>query len=727
MSGSLANATTENYAPYVRQVGERSHIDLFVKGARCGGCLAKIERGLTEIPEVRQARMNLSTSRLHIAWDGAPSLAENFETTLKDLGFESGPLEAETPTDSLQKSESKMLLMCMAVAAFGLMNVMILSIAVWSGGTDMAPSTRNMMHLISAAIALPVAAFSGRPFFKSAWRAIRAKQANMDVPISLAILLACGLSVVETALGNEHAFFDAALMLIFLLLIGRFLDAKLRVKTGQAAQELAMLKQVTTRRIDPSGEVIDIPASLVRPGDKLIIPAGSSIPVDVKIISGQSKIDAAIVTGEPVPQDVGVGDTLYSGCINLGSPLTVEAIRAADDSFLSEISDLVEAGQQSQAKYVRLADRAARAYVPIVHSLALLTFLGWILVGGSPRTAILNAIAVLIITCPCALGLAVPAVQVVAVGKLFKAGIVVKTGDALERLSEVTEVIFDKTGTLTETLLAANLDDIDPEDLRAFAALAKHSTHPATAHLRSLDTQIEIEDVIEIPGEGISGLLDGMEIRLGKKSFLTSRATDSDTGLWGAISTDPALELTADEVLRSEAPAVLNALQHLDLTPHIVSGDAQDRVEKIAQSLEIQSVHSRVKPAGKSDFVSTRHELNEKTLMVGDGINDAPALSHAYASAALASGTNISRAAADIVLRGDNLSGLPYAVYMARAARRAIFQNFTFTALYNGLAIPLAVLGLVTPLIAAIAMSLSSILVTLNALRLNFIQPEDAV
>lgn len=710
--------------PHVKKIGDLSHLDLAITGARCGGCLAKIERGLHELPGIRQARMNLSTSRLHVAWDGSPSLANTIAEKLAALGFQSGPIKADDPADLQQKSETRRLLLCMAVAAFGLMNVMMLSIAVWSGGVDMSAAERNLFHMISGAIALPVIVFSGQPFFKSAWRALRAKSANMDVPISLAILLATGLSVVETALGNEHAFFDAALMLIFLLLVGRLLDARLRAKTGQAAKDLAALKQVTARRIDADGTTIDIPADAIRSGDIILVPAGSYIPVDAKIISGVSALDAAIVTGEPVPQQVSRGDSVYSGCLNLEQPLKIEAIRAADDSFLAEITNLVEAGQQSQAKYIRLADRAARAYVPIVHSLAVLTFLGWLLVGGTPRTAILNAIAVLIITCPCALGLAVPAVQVVAVGKLFKAGIVVKTGQALERLSEITDVIFDKTGTLTKCSEVGHVQLRNKDEITLFASLAKHSSHPATAHLRQYKTEQISENVIESVGEGISGDVNALTVRLGRKAFVLQNPADDTPGLWGLVEGGNIIDLTADEAVRSEALQTIDALKRSGLSMSLVSGDTEERVNSVADTLGINDRYARIRPAGKSDIVTSRQSDGAQILMVGDGINDAPALSHAHASAALASGSDISRATADIVLRTNRLSDLPYAIKMARAARQAVLQNFQFAAAYNLLAVPLAVAGLVTPLVAAVAMSLSSIIVTLNALRLNRVKAD---
>ena len=719
-----STAVSAELAPHVKKVGDLSHLDLAITGARCGGCLAKIERGLGEISSVRQARMNLSTSRLHVAWEGAASQASVVSAKLEALGFGSAPIKPEDSVETLQRSESRRLLVCMAVAAFGLMNVMILSIAVWSGGADMSAAERNLLHMISAAIALPVVVISGAPFFTSAWRALRAKQSNMDVPISLAILLACGLSVVETILGNEHAFFDAALMLIFLLLIGRFLDARLRAQTGRAAQDLAALKQINARRIDEAGRVVEIPADALRAGDRLLVPQGEHIPADGKVLTGVSMLDAAIVTGEPVPQNVEPGDVVYSGCLNLNQPLTIEVLRPADNSFLSEITNLVEAGQQSQAKYVQLADRAARAYVPIVHSLALLTFLGWLLVGGTPRTAILNAIAVLIITCPCALGLAVPAVQVVAVGKLFAAGIVVKTGHALERLSEVTDVIFDKTGTLTRASQLGDLSLIPTNDLVLFASLAQYSSHPATSHLREMRGKDYVDNIVEVVGEGISGQVDGEEVKLGRKAYVSHATTNDVAGLWGSIAGRAPIELTADETIREEARPTLSRLRDMGLSLSLVSGDSSDRVENVAHALGIQDIHAHVRPAGKSDIVTTRQNKGAKILMVGDGINDAPALAYAHASAALASATDISRATADIVLRRDSLAGLPYAITMARAARRAVLQNFGFAAMYNMLAVPLAVAGLVTPLVAAGAMSLSSIIVTLNALRLNRINPE---
>jgi Cu2+-exporting ATPase len=702
---------------FVRTSGNVSSLDLVIGGARCGGCLAKIENGLRSQPDVSEARMNLSTARLHLTWEGAADRADGFARDLKDMGFSAGPYIPDE-ADAADRAQSRTLLLAMAAAAFGLMNVMILSIAVWSGGGEMSAATQNLLHWLSAAIALPVAAFSGRPFFASAWQALRAKTTNMDVPISLAIILACGLSLFETWHGERHTYFDAALMLIFLLLVGRVLDARLRARTGLAARQLAALQVHNARRLIGNNVVETVPTTDLIPGDRVLVASGERVPADGVVISGESRLDAALVTGETALQSVGPGDALYSGTINRGSPLTLEIRKASADSFLADIAAMVEAGQQTQARYVRLADRAARAYVPVVHSLALLTFIGWLIVGGTPRTAILNAIAVLIITCPCALGLAVPAVQVVAVGRLFAKGVLIRSGDALERLATVRHVVFDKTGTLTEGRIQADVTGISAPDLALISALARHSTHPASEALHEFETTANVSDAEEIAGQGLRGHVSGHAVRLGQARFV-DRASMDRPGLWARLDDQTPFRITLEDPIRGEATATVQALMAADLTLSIVSGDAAATVERVGAALGIDHVTARVEPADKLTYISALQTKGVPVLMVGDGLNDAPALAHADASATLASGTEISRSASDIVLQGDTLAGLPFAVEVARAAKRRVVENFALAIGYNMLAVPLAVFGYVTPLVAAIAMSASSLIVTLNALRMR--------
>lgn len=704
-------------ASFVHTSGETASLDLIIGGARCGGCLAKIENGLRSQPNVSEARMNLSTARLHLVWQGTAGRADGFAKDLQEMGFSAGPYIPDE-ADAADRAQSRTLLLAMAVAAFGLMNVMILSIAVWSGGGEMSTATQNLLHWLSAAIALPVAVFSGRPFFASAWQALRAKTTNMDVPISLAITLACGLSLYETWQGETHTYFDAALMLIFLLLIGRVLDARLRARTGLAARQLAALQVHNARRLTEGNSVETVPTTLLEPGDHVLVASGERVPADGVVLSGKSRLDAALVTGETALQAVGPGDALYSGTINRGAPLTVEIHKASADSFLADIAAMVDAGQQTQSRYVRLADRAARAYVPVVHSLALLTFIGWLIVGGSPRTAILNAIAVLIITCPCALGLAVPAVQVVAVGRLFAKGVLIRSGDALERLATVRHVVFDKTGTLTEGRVRADVSGISAADSALVSALAHHSTHPLSQSLHGPETASSADAVEEVTGQGLKGVISGHNVRLGQARFV-NMSGDDRPGLWARIDSQEPFQIIIEDPIRPEAAATVKALASANLDVSILSGDAVETVNAVAASIGITDVTARAEPAEKLAYISALQDAGNPILMVGDGLNDAPALAHADASAALASGTEISRSASDIVLQGDTLAGLPFAIQVARVAKRRVMENFALAIGYNMLAVPLAIFGCVTPLVAAIAMSASSLIVTLNALRMR--------
>ena len=704
-------------ASFVKQDGQTSTLDLVIGGARCGGCLAKIENGLREQPGVNQARMNLSTSRLHIAWEGSADRADGFARNLETMGFTAGPYILND-AEQADVQQSRRLLLAMAVAAFGLINVMMLSIAVWSGGADMSSETRALLHWLSTAIALPVAVFSGRPFFASAWQALRARTTNMDVPISLAIGLACGLSLWETWHGEVHIYFDAALMLIFLLLIGRVLDNRLRARAGQAGRHLAALQVHNTQRLTTDGRIETIPTTYIAPGDRLLIASGERVPADGMITTGSTCLDAALVTGETALQSVEVGDPVYSGTINCGAPITIEVLKASTDSFLANIARMVEAGQQTQARYVRLADRAARAYVPIVHILALLTFVSWLLIGGTLRTAILNAINVLIITCPCALGLAVPTVQIVAVGRLFSKGVLIRSGDALERLATIRHIVFDKTGTLTEGRVKVDVSKIDPNDLERIAALARHSVHPMSESLHTFAGNFDVTSVEEIEGSGLRGQINGQAVRLGQAAFVGTDDLDTP-GLWARIDDQDPVLIPVRDSLRAEAKATVYKLEALGLTLSILSGDARETAHQVGAELGIDDVTARIKPADKLARISALQAEGRSVLMVGDGINDAPALAHADASAALASGTEISRSASDIVLQGDTLAGLPFAVWVARSARQRVRENFGLAIGYNMLAVPLAVFGYVTPLIAAIAMSASSLIVTLNALRMR--------
>jgi len=695
-------------------------LELIVQGAHCAGCLKKIERGIGEISGVKTVRMNLSTLRLKTVWDGESISAKDITQKLSELGFGSAPYSINA-VQSQSENELKSLLWSMAIAGFAAMNVMLLSISVWSGGSEMGAQTHTLFHWISAAIALPTVAFSGRAFFRSAWAALKNRHTNMDVPISLALILACALSLYETINSNPDTYFDAAVMLLFLLLIGRYLDAKLRLRTGEAARRLAAMQVTSATRILDNGSIETVPASAIIPGNMLLIPAGQRIPVDALIVKGTTDVDVQIATGETKPKTCTIGDKLYSGTTNISAPVTVKAIARYQDSFLSEITSLVEAGEQSKSRYVRIADKAARAYVPVVHTIAALTFIGWLAFGADIRTASLNAIAVLIITCPCALGLAVPAVQIVASGRLFKEGILIKTGNGLERLAKTKTVIFDKTGTLTTgRFKALNLSALSQNEIEVAAALARHSNHPYARALHGIKTNIEPDNIVEIPGQGLSAEIAGQSVKFGSAEFVEGKTSQTQTPTsWLKIENNAPVALIFQDTLREDAKAVVKALETQGLTVEMLSGDDAAIADETAQTLGLRHWQGEVSPKDKMNHIHQRQNEGLHPLMVGDGINDAPALAAANSSASLAGGSDISRSASDIILQGDQLNGLPKAIHVARQAQKRVVENLSLAVIYNLMAIPLAVAGFVNPLIAALAMSGSSLLVMVNSLRIT--------
>ncbi len=711
----------EALLPYVqtKTSGEKS-IDLMISGAHCAGCMAKIERETSALAGISLARMNLSTMRLNVLWRGEPENAGNIVTRLEELGYGAKPFNMELEPLA-QKNQATDLLKAMAVAGAATALIMTMSIGIWDGN-EMSHITRQTMHWISAAIAIPAAAYAGQPFFRSAWGALKNKMTNMDVPISLAVILAVSLSIYETIHANEHTYFDAAVMLLFLLLIGRFLDMRLRQKTGESAQRLAAMQATTATRLKEDGAYASVPASMIKPGDTLLVAAGERVPVDGEIIKGSSDIDTSIATGETLPLAATVGEKLYSGMINLSAPLTLKALAVSGDSFLSEISNLVEAGEQKKGKFVRIADKAARAYVPIVHTLAILTFIGWMLFSGDLRPAAINAIAVLIITCPCALGLAVPAVQIVASGRLFKKGVLIKSGDALERLAKVDTIVFDKTGTLTlGNLQLSNIDDISKNALETAALLSRASRHPIARAVSAAAVAGKVADNIkEVAGKGVQATIDGKLTKFGSARFVGAKdKTEAGTASWLRIAKSKPVRFKFKDTPRIDAKDTIKDLYARGYRVELLTGDKQSMAQETAKSLNIHTWQAEVSPGDKLARLDELKDKAHLTLMIGDGINDAPALASAYASASPAGAADVSRAAADIILQGDKLSGLVTALGTAKDAQKRVMENLSLAVIYNMFAVPLAVFGYVNPMIAALAMSGSSMLVTLNALRLK--------
>jgi len=692
---------------------------LSVPGAHCALCISTLEKGLEKLPQVRSARVNLTLKRISV--EAAPGVtAADLIPEVARLGYtahelDSGMLRA-TGTDTTGRD----LMMRMGVAGFAMMNVMLLSIAVWSGAQD---ATRDLFHWISAAIALPTIAFAAQPFFRSALAGFRAGQLNMDAPISLAILLAAGTSLYETWNSGEHAYFDAAVALTFFLLIGRFLDHRTRAVARSAAQELAALEVPRALRLTGAGEAV-VPVAELAVGDLVRVLPGARVPADGVVEDGTSEIDRGLLTGESLPAFAGPGTALAAGEMNLTGPLVLRVTAAGRDSSLHRMADLVAVAEAGRGRYTSIADRIVKYYAPGVHILAGLSWAGWMLYAGDMRQATNIAAAVLIITCPCALGLAVPAVMTAASGRLFRRGVLIKDGTALERLAEVDTVVFDKTGTLTEGRPEpTNLGEHPRETVAVALALAAGSSHPLARALAEAATSMGIgpaavTELREVPGYGVEGRFGERSVRFGRAAWVGAEA-GADTAAWLRIGQEPPREFTFADRLRDGAAETVQALVARGLRVELLSGDAEAPVAALAQRLGIEHWRAGVLPAEKADRVARLTAEGRKVLMVGDGLNDTAALAGAHVSISPATALDAARTASDIVLMGGTLTPVAETVETSRRAIRRIRENIGISNVYNLIAVPLAVVGLCTPLIAALAMSSSSITVTLNALRLR--------
>jgi len=696
-------------------------MDVAVEGIACGGCIARIEGAMKRLPGVTEARLNFTNRRLHVAWSDGVFKPAQILQTLESIGYRGHPF-LPLHAEQAEAAEARRLLRCLAVAGFAAMNVMLLSVSVWSGNvTDITPETRDFFHWASALIALPAAAYAGRPFFTSAWQALRARSLNMNVPISLGVILALGMSVVETANHAEHAYYDSAIMLLFFLLVGRTLDQAMRRKTRAIAGNLAALKGETAHRF-VGDELVSVPVAALNAGDRVLVRPGERVPADGVVLGGGSEIDESLITGETARRKVAAGATIYAGSMNYFGTLTLKVTAVGGTALIDEIERLLEKAASAKSRATRLADRAARVYAPLVHATAALTLLGWLLAGASVHDAIVTAIAVLIITCPCALALAIPAVQVVASGALFRAGVILNSGDAIERLAEADTVIFDKTGTLTlPEPRVVNAAVIDPDLLQKASRLALSSRHPlAVALAREAALRSPFDGAVEEPGQGVRAMIDGVEARLGGAEFCgvtempaPAPGTSSIVFCHGGRSTMIAIS----QRLRTDAVEVVRSLAGLGLELHILSGDRNDAVAPIAQALGIANWGGELKPADKIALIEDMKAQGRRILMVGDGLNDAPALAAAHVSLSPIAAADATQAQADAVFLGERLRPVVEAIAIARRARRLMSENLWLAAIYNAIAVPVAIVGAVTPLIAALAMSGSSLLVTLNALR----------
>jgi len=724
----VPEAERPDLTPHVRVARDGAAIELFVDGLTCPACMWLIESVLARVPEVTRARVNLATRRLQIAWQGPASRVNAIAGHVLRLGFRLVPFDPAA-VRSAASAEEAALLKALAVAGFAAGNVMLLSVSVWSGhAVGMGPATRELLHFVSALIALPAIAYAGMPFFRSAFAALAAGRTNMDVPISIGVTLAAAMSLAEAFRSGQHAYFDSAITLLFFLLIGRYLDRRARGRAREAAEQLVILAARVVSVVAPDGTTALRATGAVRPGETVLVAAGERVGVDGIVLTGRSDLDCSLVTGESVPVATAPGAAVHAGTLNLSAPLTLRVTAAGEGTLLAEIVRLVEAAECGRARHVALAARVARHYAPVVPLAALLTFIGWVWLGAIAwQDALLIAVAVLIITCPCALALAVPVVQVVATGRLLRRGILVKSATALERLAAVDTVVFDKTGTLTlGTPVLQDAAAADRAVLRRAAPLARARRHPlACALAAAAPDALAAAGVAEHPGRGLALRTPAGEVRLGSRAFCgiagdgAEGAADDALELWWRDERGATHRFAFADTLRADAPAVVAALASGGMAVSLISGDRPAVAAAVAAQAGIAAAQGGVDPAAKAARLEALRAAGRHVLMVGDGLNDAPALAAATVSMSPASAADIAQNAADVVFQGVYLAPVRETLAVARRAHRLVRQNLALALGYNLLAVPLAVLGWVTPLVAAAAMSSSSLLVIANALRLG--------
>jgi Cu2+-exporting ATPase len=632
-----------------------SHTVLAVPGMHCAGCMSKVERALDAVPGVGSARVNLSARTVRVE-HGIRTDHRALVAALDGIGFEA---QARRRADTRPVSAAKPLLAPLAVAGFAAMNVMLLSVSVWSGAEG---STRDLFHWLSALIGVPAIAYAGQPFFRSAWQAVRRATTNMDVPISIGVIIATGLSLYETVRGGEHAWFDGALMLLTFLLAGRALDAMMRDRARAGVDALLAQAAQGAMVVSAQGALSWVDAEALETGMVMRVAAGERLAADGEIVAGTSTFDQSLLTGESVAIALGKDDVALAGTLNLTAPVDVRVSHAGHDTTLAEIARLMEASTQNRSKYVRIADRAARLYAPAVHTFAALTVAGWLFAGASLYQALVIGVAVLIITCPCALGLAVPVAQVVASGSLMRAGIMVKDGSALERLAGVDRALLDKTGTLTlgkPVPDPAALDGLPAEEAQVVLALASHSRHPfsramadalVARHVRAA----ALDNIREVPGEGVFARWLGLDVAL--------RRPDNGAASAVALSIEgrPVRVIHLADRLRPDVTEALGRLHSMGIECSILSGDGMMAVAEVARATGLFA-QGGVRPAEKQDAVADLRKRGRRVLMVGDGLNDGPALSAADASMAPGSASEVGLQAADMVFVQDSLLALPRA------------------------------------------------------------------
>ncbi|QQX60760.1 heavy metal translocating P-type ATPase [Pseudomonas chlororaphis] len=717
--------------PFVRHEGELAETTLLMEGISCAACGWLIEKHLRSLPAVAEARLNLSNHRLHVRWADSQLPLSQVLSELRLIGYAAHPYQADRASEQLA-SENRLALRQLGVAGLLWFQAMMATMATWPEfNIDLSPELHTILRWVALFLTTPIVFYSCAPFFKGALRDLRTRHLTMDVSVSLAIGAAYIAGIWTSITGVGELYFDAVGMFALFLLAGRYLERRARERTAAATAQLVNLLPASCLRLGADGQSERILLSELRLGDKVLVHPGAILPADGKILDGQSSIDESLLTGEYLPQPRSIGDAVTAGTLNVEGALTVEVLALGQDTRLSAIVRLLDRAQAEKPRLAEIADRAAQWF--LLFSLIAAAAIGLLWWQLDASRAFWIVLAMLVATCPCALSLATPTALTAATGTLHKLGLLLTRGHVLEGLNQIDTVIFDKTGTLTEGRLALRsiqpLGDLDSQQcLGLAAALENRSEHPiARAFGRA---PLAAEEVLSMPGLGLEGLVGEQRLRIGQPAFVCELsacavpavpAMPDEAGQWLLLgdTQGPLAWFVLDDRLRSDAPALLAACKARGWNTLLLSGDSSPMVASVAAELGIDEARGGLRPDDKLQVLQQLHRQGRKVLMLGDGVNDVPVLAAADISVAMGSATDLAKTSADAVLLSNRLDALVQAFSLARRTRRIIIENLLWAGLYNGLMLPFAALGWITPVWAAIGMSISSLTVVLNALRLT--------
>ncbi len=712
-----------DFSNFVTEENGIYSLELLTGGVSCSSCIWLIENALSKNPEVTYARLNLTTKKLKFSWKGNKELGNKFCAQIMQIGYTLKPFDASNLSKEFE-SEQKEILKKIVISGFALIAVMMFADGLWVESREqIGAATHDMLHWLLILIGVPATIYSGSFFFTSAIKSLRAGHANMDVPIASSLLVIVLLSFYQTFIGAEHIYLDSAIMLTFSLLVGRYFDHKARMLAKSSALEMTEMLSGFATVITSQGNKI-ISAKELKQGDIVLVATGEKIPADATITRGDAEFDTSIITGETLPKKYAIGDHIFAGSVNLGQNVEVIITKESQNSEAAKILELLDSAERSKSGYSLLAEKATRLYIPLVYGAASITFILWYFIfSKGAETAIINAAAVLVVTCPCALGLAIPVVNIIAFAKMYRNNLLLKKGETLENLAKIQVAVFDKTGTLTEgNFTIKNLTEFSDEELKLAASIAIKSKHPisqtiANAYQKPLYNNIEVE---EHKGNGLKANHHGKAVMLGKPEWCGENYSGDMEGNIICFKTDSYKKFfILEDRLRSDAVEIIKKLKALNIRTIILSGDIEKNVFAIAKKVGADEYYSALLPEQKYDFISNLKKSGQKVLMIGDGLNDAPSIALADVSISPSNALGITQNSADIIFKGAKLKPVFDAIMLGRKSVMLIKQNIYLSFLYNFIAIPYAMAGFLTPVWAAVSMSISSIVVIINSLRLE--------